>query len=121
MRLSENFEKSEFVCPCCGDAGIQNIFIQKLQRARDNVDTGFAINSGYRCLSHNESVGGVDGSAHTLGLAADIHCNQSQFRYLLVGSLLRAGFSRIGIYKYFVHVDCDPSKPLGVIWYGSCC
>jgi uncharacterized protein YcbK (DUF882 family) len=118
-RLSVNFLAKEFLCPCCKVSLMQGRFIEKLQVARTDLGRPLIINSGYRCSSHNRKVGGVRNSAHLFGLAADLHCNHSQFRYLLLGALLTAGFSRIGIYKYFIHVDCDESKPQGVIWYGK--
>ena len=119
MRLSKNFESKEFVCPCCGAIEMQPAFIGALQVARDYMGRPFIINSGYRCPIHNRAVGGVLASPHLGGWASDVHCNHSVFRYLLIGSLLQAGFNRIGIYKYFIHVDSDPSKPPGMIWAGS--
>jgi hypothetical protein len=34
----------------------------------------------------------------------------------IVGSLLEAGFNRIGIADTFIHVDNDPTKPEEVMW-----
>lgn len=118
MNPTENFSISEFDCPCCQTNFMQDSFISALQVARDYLGRPIHINSGFRCPVHNGRVGGVSESSHMAGLASDLHCNHSQSRYLLIGSLLRAGFNRIGIYKYFIHVDRDPTKPPGVIWAG---
>jgi len=110
----------EFKCKCgCGENGVDIHFLQRLNEARDLVDsTGvvFIIESGYRCKKHNKEVGGVDNSAHTKGLAADIRCTDSRTRYFMLEALLAVGFSRIGIGKNFIHVDADSSKPNNVIW-----
>jgi len=74
------------------------------------------ITSGYRCEAHNKEVGGKGTSSHLKGLAADIKCDDSGFRFPLVGALLKAGFKRIGMGKDFIHIDLDPDKPKNMIW-----
>lgn len=43
-----------------------------LDLTRTYIQKPIIVNSGYRCEKLNELVGGVDGSMHTKGLAADI-------------------------------------------------
>lgn len=45
---------------------------QCLEQVRDQVGRPIRINSAYRSAELNRRVGGAPGSAHTLGLAADI-------------------------------------------------
>ena len=110
------FKLEEFKCPCCGEVHMDDKFLSMLDLARTIAGIPFVITSGYRCKKHNKEIGGVPDSAHTKGLASDIRVNNSIERYMIVVSLLQAGFNRIGIGSDFIHVDCDESKPQYVIW-----
>lgn len=126
MRLSPHFVLSEFSCKCgCKMPdfvfeNLKNKLIPALENARSISKVPFYITSGYRCDEYNKSVGGVKNSAHTKGLACDIAISSSGFRYEVLSSLIKAGFSRIGVYRSFIHCDVDYSKPYPVIWYGGC-
>jgi len=91
-------------------------FLNKLAQARKIAAVGFKITSGYRSPEHNEKVGGVPNSSHTLGHAVDIYAPTSRQKYIIINALLQAGFDRIGVAKNFIHVDDDPSKNEEVIW-----
>lgn len=91
-------------------------FLLMLDEARSIASIPFKINSGYRSKEHNKSVGGVSGSSHRVGFAADIHCNESRNRFIMVNALIQVGFNRIGIGNTFIHVDNDPNKSPEVIW-----
>ena len=119
VRLTANFNSGEFKCSCCDrwlDSPKMREFMERLQNARTVAHTPFVITSGYRCFEHNAAVGGAVDSAHTKGLAADIRARSSAERFKVVGALLEAGFTRIGIGKDFVHVDTDDSKPQRIMW-----
>ena len=90
-------------------------FLNKLTEARKIAAIGFKITSGYRSPEHNQKVGGV-GSSHTRGCAVDIYAPTSRQKYIIINSLLQAGFNRIGIAKNFIHVDNDATKTEDVIW-----
>ena len=92
-------------------------FLYKLDDARRIAGTPFKINSGYRTPEHNAKVGGVESSSHTRGYAADISVGSSSQRYKILTALIEAGFNRIGVYKTFIHCDCDPDNSENVIWY----
>ena len=91
-------------------------FLNKLTEARKIAAIGFKITSGYRSPEHNQKVGGVQGSSHTRGCAVDIYAPTSRQKYIIINSLLQAGFNRIGIAKNFIHVDNDATKTEDVIW-----
>lgn len=116
--VSLNFLAKEFACPCCGEEGFKEELIEKLQLARNNLrpKSAIVINSGYRCEKHNKEVGGVVGSSHRKGLAVDIRCDHSSYRFSLIRALIGAGFKRIGIGEDFIHCDLDLEKPQNVIW-----
>tara|TARA_R110002073_G_C9446833_1_gene577752 strand:- start:339 stop:692 length:354 start_codon:yes stop_codon:yes gene_type:complete len=114
----EFFNISEFDSPDEKGSGIMmnQGFLQMLDEARRIASVAFKITSGYRTKSHNKSVGGVSDSSHIKGLAVDIRCSDSRNRSIIVTSLIKAGFTRIGIAKSFIHVDNDMDKSQNVIW-----
>ncbi|MDY6991558.1 MAG: D-Ala-D-Ala carboxypeptidase family metallohydrolase [Pseudomonadota bacterium] len=116
----KHFNISEFDSPDLPGSGInmKKKFLEKLIKARRIADIPFIINSGYRTLSHNSQVRGTLNSAHVKGLATDIHCVNSNNRFIIISALLIAGFNRIGIYNTWIHVDCDESKPQNIIYWG---
>ncbi len=115
----ENFHESEFFCPCgCGlnIEDIDKIALEDIQTAREIAGVPFIINSSIRCISHNTAEGGSDTSSHLPGYAFDIRCVSSSDRMKMVKALLLTRLNRIGIGKYFLHSDCDPTKPGQLIW-----
>lgn len=112
------FKLEEFDSPDLIGSGekMNATFLKMLDEARDIAEISFRITSGYRTKKHNEKVGGVNGSSHTRGLAADIACSTSRNRFIIVNALLLAGFTRIGIAKNFIHVDFDNDKSEDVIF-----
>lgn len=113
-RLSKNFTSEEFACKCgCGYDTPNPELIRMLQIARDLYGKPMTITSGCRCIKHNRNVGGAANSAHIQGKAVDIATPTGADRYLIITSLMAAGFRRIGINfkQRFVHADIDDSKP----------
>jgi uncharacterized protein YcbK (DUF882 family) len=110
------FKISEFDCSCCERNEMNKEFLERLDKAREYALTSFIISSGYRCRSHNESVGGSPNSSHMKGLAADIVAKDSAQRYSILMGLIGAGFNRIGLGKDFIHVDYDETKQSKVVW-----
>ena len=117
MKL-EYFKLREFICPCgCLKNDMKKEFLQMLDTARYYSQTSYVINSGFRCQDHNDSLSqSKKTSSHIKGYAADIHCTDSRKRALILGGLIEAGFTRLGIAKSFIHVDDDPDKVSGVVW-----
>ena len=113
---SLNFAAWEFLCPCCKLEYMNQHFIMRLQLSRAIAGIPFVIGSGWRCFDRNKAVGGVDESSHLTGYAADIIAVTSQEKFIVISALLRAGFKRIGVARYYVHVDNDLSKPDQVLW-----
>ncbi|NQW35441.1 MAG: peptidase M15 [Flavobacteriales bacterium] len=114
----KNFKHKEFDSPDkeCSGLLMDADFLEMLDAAREIADIPFKINSGYRTVSHNASIGGKKDSSHLKGLAADIHCTDSRSRFIIKASLIAAGFSRIGQAKTFIHVDFDNDKSQRVEW-----
>lgn len=111
------FSIEEFACPLTGEADMDADFLSMLDKARGIAGIPFVITSGFRSVEHNKSVGGKPNSAHLYGYAADIAVPNSRARFTIIESLIKAGFTRIGVANSFIHVDSDPSKPQEVMWY----
>jgi len=119
MKLTKNFNKSEFECKCKNCvmpsevlANIKLVAIN-LQILRDYVDAPITVNSAYRCPKHNKSIGGASRSQHILGKASDIvvHGYTPDEVYSIVQNLRRNPllkgviFQGLGRYNTFLHVD----------------
>ncbi|WP_295219062.1 D-Ala-D-Ala carboxypeptidase family metallohydrolase [Ruminococcus sp.] len=76
-QLTPHFKAGEFRCKCgkSHDTLISDELLQKLETLRDTLDCSkIIVNSGYRCASHDKSVGGTGSGQHTKGTAADVVC-----------------------------------------------
>jgi uncharacterized protein YcbK (DUF882 family) len=116
----KHFKLSEFDSPDLPGSGknMNPDFLKRLDEAREIAGVPFKINSGFRTEAHNTKVNGKPNSSHLRGYAADIHCHDPRWKFKILDSLLKVGFDRIGIYKTFIHVDCDPqfNEQRCVIW-----
>ena len=69
----KHFKKEEFTCKCgCGMNNIDLKLVKILDEIRECFGQAVIVSSGCRCKNHNAKVGGVQGSRHVLGKAADI-------------------------------------------------
>jgi len=118
MKLTKNFNKSEFECSCgCNMSAevLSNIKIvaENLQILRDYIEAPITINSAYRCQKHNRRIGGAVNSQHLLGKASDIvaHGFTPDEVFDIVQNLRRNPmvkgviFQGLGRYNTFTHVD----------------
>lgn len=119
--MTNNFSIGEFNCKCgCEMPNDVLVNITKLanqlQFVRDNLARPITINSAYRCVTHNKSIGGSKNSQHILGKAADIVISGldpilDTYDYLddlmRTGEILQGG---LGMYKTFTHIDIRKTK-----------
>lgn len=104
---------------------ISHLLVRMLDDLREKMGEPIHITSGVRTEARNEELvsagkGAVKDSAHLKGLAVDILCPDSSYRFVLVSKALESGFLRIGVGSRIVHLDLDPAKPQAVIWlYGK--
>ena len=112
----EYVKREELDCPCCGMNNTRPSFLKKLNKARLYAGIPFVINSGCRCKKHNDAVGGAEDSDHMIGGGADIRCSSGLERFIIVNALIKAGITRIGVAKSFIHAGENPSKKGSVIW-----
>ncbi len=117
IKVAEFFHLDEFQCPCCLRVKLHPVLLQKLNDLRHRIQKPIIITSGYRCPVNNEEVGGVNGSYHLFGMAADIYVAKMSLKELL-NAAKDIGFPGIGYYpeNNFLHLDIRPAGP--VRWQG---
>jgi uncharacterized protein YcbK (DUF882 family) len=115
--IARYFQPSEWRCKCgvCGGdpayAPLADELLMRLDLLRWALGEPVAITSGWRCPEHNIAVGGVQGSRHTAGRAADI-TNTKYFPVLcsLVRRLQdlprwRVRYFEINATSKYIHID----------------
>ena len=120
MKLTKNFNKSEFECKCGCEMPEDVMFeIQKLaaqlQTIRDFIRKPVKLTNAYRCPKHNKEVGGVSNSQHILGKAADIQIKDLDTAevYKTIDNLTEQGHilqGGLGKYNTFTHYDIRKTK-----------
>lgn len=113
--LSRHFSSSEFECKCkkerCNSSFIATELLDLLKDVRRYFGAPIKITSGYRCIIHNENVGGAVRSQHSQGNAADIQVIGVD--PVKVQDYLEDQFPDtygIGRYPTFTHIDVREKK-----------
>ena len=85
---------------------IDPVVLAKLLRVCEMTGKEFIITSGYRSPQYNQSVGGAKSSIHMTGKAIDISVTGDfKERSEVIVAASRAGFTGIGVYSTFIHLD----------------
>lgn len=124
METTETYIHKDSILNCsdgCGMCPTESAmwFLKSLAREYyTKFNKKLYVTSGARCYTHNKAVGGVPNSAHTKGLAFDVHFDNSRETYLILMYLYKMGVPRIGINfaKSFVHFDIDTTLPQNVLF-----
>lgn len=110
IQISKNFKLKEFECTDSGSVvKLDSKLLEKLQLLRDKLGSPINITSAYRTPECNKRVGGSSNSYHMKGLAADIH-SPGHTPTEIAKAADEVGFTGIGIYSSFVHLDVRPNK-----------
>lgn len=114
----KHFTPDEFprCTPPCRIDQVRPSSLRRLDQARDIAGIPFRVNCAYRSVEWDKSKGRPGDSAHTRGKAFDIACTKTNDRFAIINSALQAGFTRIGIYPTFIHLDDDETLPPKVLW-----
>lgn len=109
-----HFKREEFNCKCgCGANNINFKLVQILEDIRSHFGGNpVIITSGTRCQKHNAAVGGIRGSKHLTGQAADFYIknvttkNLLNYTKTLVSSgILNYTYTNSKNMKGVVHID----------------
>lgn len=114
---TEHFKVKEFACKHCGKNETDQRVINMAEELRQKLGVPVRVNSGYRCEVHNKNVGGVKGSKHTKGLAADLSCKLGAAAMKRAVQELRAEGKMQDLdycikygKKNFIHIDCGGKR-----------
>jgi len=114
---TKNFSKDELKCSCCGEYGVQQWALDKLQVIREEFSKPMKVTSSYRCEKHPNERTKQNPGTHNQGIAFDIYVADAASRYDIVSLGIKHGASGIGVANNFVHLDFRDTKR--VVWlYG---
>lgn len=111
-KLAPNFSPEEIASKGDGSISVVKNALIGLQRVRDKYKAPLKINSAYRDKAHNVKVGGSPNSQHLLGTAFDISIKDKKMGRELEKIAKEVGFTGIGRYSTFIHIDMRPSNRL---------
>lgn len=124
LKLSAHWSMGELSCRCACKghlaptifANLTGLAVKVLEPLRLMWGRALTATCGYRCPAHNKKVGGVPGSEHTKGIAADLTegdglTDDEQIKLAALASQLPT-VGGLGLYegRGFVHVDTRPRK-----------
>lgn len=104
------FTRQEFACKCgkCGGfpAEPDQVLVELAEDVRGHFGVPMILSSGVRCAAHNTNVGGVSGSRHLKGKAADFSVQGKSAAQILafVRTDPRTRYA-YAIDERFVHMD----------------
>ena len=111
--VSEHFRATEFACNHCHEIhpdGVNVELVAMLEKLRAHFDAPVAINSGYRCPTHNKNVGGATQSQHLLGKAADVVVTGVSPAEVYAWGHTNNPNGGVGKYNSFTHLDVRSGK-----------
>ena len=113
-KLSTNFTVKEFACNDGTDAVfVAPRLVMVLQSIRSHFGKAVNIHSGYRTPPYNAQVGGVEGSQHTYGTAADISIKGVTVADVAAyARSIMPDWGGVGVYKAqgFTHIDVRETR-----------
>lgn len=127
-KYAPELTRAELACNCCGQAHMDERFLDRLIALRRRLGFQFIINSGYRCPDHNERVALEQASPnpkrdgpHTTGRAVDIKLNGERVFELMqfapAFGMTGFGLKQHGSYaRRYVHLDDLENELRPRIW-----
>lgn len=110
VKVSKDFYLYEFESRDTQEVKIDPVMINLNQAFRDKVGIPYTPNSAYRTPEHNKRVGGSPKSQHLSGKAIDIPLLKGYTIEEMAGIAEELGFTGIGLYQNFIHVDTREEK-----------
>ncbi len=119
------FTKEEFVCSFTKKCEMDQEFIDKLNKLREDFNKPLTISSGYRDATHpvEAKKRSTSPGAHTTGQACDILVARGD-AYKLLALAISSGYTGVGINQKgsssrFIHLDTldnSAERPRPTIW-----
>jgi uncharacterized protein YcbK (DUF882 family) len=104
--VCRNLNLKELQCKCKSDLCTFTLYSPSLVESFSGLRGAFGshinVNSGFRCQSHNEAVGGKKNSQHTKGMAIDLSVVDNK-RLDILHSLAEHYFDVVIRYDSFLH------------------
>jgi len=105
-----NFTYEEMKCKGTEECHMDEKFMEKLERLREDYGKPMIVSSGYRDIAFNIAIGGSPKSAHTKGKAVDIviggHDAFKLLRLAIIHEFTGIGVSQRGMFeRRFLHLD----------------
>lgn len=112
IQVSKNFKLREFQCKDGNNqVKLDSVLLNKLQKFRDRLGVPLTINSAYRTPEYNKKIGGSPNSQHMLGAAVDVSIRNINMKIESIAKIAEEiGFTGIGLYDTFIHLDVRPNK-----------
>lgn len=108
MNYGKYFTEAEFKCKHCGKCEMDQTFLDKINKLREEYGQSLVVTSGYRCSEHPIERSKVTTGMHTTGKAADFAVDGANAQKLLMLAL-QQGFTGIGVQQKgsgrFIHLD----------------
>lgn len=110
IKISKDFYLYEFQCKDESQlVKVDSNLVDKLQQLRDRLGIPIIINSGFRTIEHNKKIGGSTNSQHLSGKAVDVSILNQKLSIETIRDLAESvGFTGIGMYDTFIHLDVRP-------------
>lgn len=118
--VTEHFSYADCVCPCCKTLIVDELFyahMRLLEKLRMTVGFPISINSAHRCKAHNDAISDSATNSMHLKFATDVRPSDNDPKKLIrIGvEAEKVGFTGIGTYNSFRHLDC---RPIPARWNG---
>ena len=112
------FSEAEFAkaTPSCSLSQMDDWFMQRLDKVRELAKVPMIVNSAFRSPQWEREHCRSGNSAHTYGMAVDIHCTDNYMRFRILCAAFEVGINRIGIGKNFIHLDDSVILPEPRVW-----
>lgn len=104
-----HFKPGEIASPDDDSLLVDEEALDRLEAVRQRLGKPMRLNSAYRSAAHNRAVGGEADSQHRQGKAFDVAL-VGFTRAELKAAARAAGFTGIGDYDSFVHIDTGPPR-----------
>lgn len=109
------FKKDEFTCKCgCNLNNINIKLVKILDDIRRHFNSPLIVTSGCRCYNHNKNIGGIEGSKHVFGKAADFYVKGistskllSYCKKLVTNHVIRYTYTNNSNMKGAIHIDIN--------------